>query len=59
MSDKYIFVRYSGPKFIIAFPGVDVESVIPFLEDTKSNVEKENLMNEERKSESRESNNET
>ena len=51
LSEKYIFVRYFGPKFIIAFPGVDIESVITFLEDIKSNVEKVSILDEEQKAE--------
>ena len=39
LSDDYIFVRYMGPKFAIAFSGVDIESVASFLNDIKENVE--------------------
>ncbi len=39
LSDNYIFVRYMGPKFAIAFSGVDIESVAGFLNDIKENVE--------------------
>ena len=39
ISGDYIFVRYMGPKFVIAFSGVDVESVAEFLNDLKENVE--------------------
>lgn len=39
ISTDYIFVRYMGPKFVIAFSGVDVKSVAEFLNDLKENVE--------------------
>ena len=44
LSDKYILVRYFGPKFVIAFPGVDVDSVTDFLQDIKNRVEEINLL---------------
>lgn len=39
ISDTYVFVRYMGPKFVIAFSGIDVESVAKFLNDIKENIE--------------------
>ncbi len=39
ISKEYIFVRYMGPKFVIAFSGVDVEGVVEFLNDLKNEVE--------------------
>ena len=39
ISDSYVFVRYMGPKFVIAFSGVDIESVAQFLNDIKEKVE--------------------
>lgn len=39
LSDNYIFVRYMGPKFAIAFSGIDIESVANFLNDIKENIE--------------------
>ncbi len=39
LSDNYIFVRYMGPKFAIAFSGVNIESVAQFLNDMKESVE--------------------
>ncbi len=39
LSKEYIFVRYMGPKFVIAFSGVEVDGVIEFLEDLKKEVE--------------------
>ena len=39
ISPEYIFVRYMGPKFLIVFPGVEVEGTANFLEELKNNVE--------------------
>ena len=39
LSEKYIFVRYMGPKFVIVFSGVDESGVKTFLETMKQNVE--------------------
>jgi len=39
LSDEYLFVRYMGPKFVIAFSGVEVEGVTEFLNDLKRDVE--------------------
>ena len=39
ISQNYIFVRYMGPKFVIAFSGIDIESVAKFLNDIKDAVE--------------------
>ena len=39
ISSEYVFVRYMGPKFAIAFSGVDVEGVTDFLEDLKEKIE--------------------
>lgn len=53
ISDAYIFVRYMGPKFVIVFSGVDVESVTEFINEIKENIENmkislnENLENEQ------------
>ena len=43
ISDNYIFVRYMGPKFAIAFSGVDVDSVAQFLNDIKEHVETQKI----------------
>lgn len=40
ISEDYVFVRYMGPKFVIAFSGVDNNSTANFLNDLKENVEK-------------------
>ncbi len=40
ISTDYVFIRYMGPKFVIAFSGVDIQSVAEFLNDIKERVEK-------------------
>ena len=40
ISDQYIFVRYMGPKFVIAFSGVEINGVADFINDLKENIEK-------------------
>ena len=59
LSSEYLFVRYMGPKFVIAFSGIDIAGVTEFLNDLKPEVEKleiedviaaeENKKNEEKK----------
>ena len=39
ISNDYLFIRYMGPKFVIVFSGVDVDSVTTFITDIKSQVE--------------------
>ena len=39
LANDYFFVRYSGPKFAIAFSGSDVEGVAQFMKDIKKRVE--------------------
>lgn len=40
ISPDYVFVRYMGPKFVIAFSGVDANGVASFINDLKDNLEK-------------------
>ena len=40
ISEDYVFVRYMGPKFVIAFSGVDANGVASFISDLKENIEK-------------------
>ena len=40
ISSQYIFVRYMGPKFAIAFSGVDIEAVQEFIKGLKEELEK-------------------
>ncbi len=39
ISQDYVFVRYMGPKFVIAFSGVEANSVVDFLNETKEAIE--------------------
>ena len=39
ISNDYIFIRYMGPKFVVVFSGVDVNSVTTFVADLKNGVE--------------------
>ena len=43
MSSEYIFVRYMGPKFAIAFSGVDLDEVETFVKAIKEEIENMNL----------------
>lgn len=40
LSKDYVFVRYMGPKFVIAFSGVEINAVTKFILDLKKRVEK-------------------
>lgn len=50
LSQDYVFVRYMGPKFVIAFSGVEANGVADFLNDIKEKIEtmKIELTQEER-----------
>ena len=39
ISAQYIFVRYMGPKFVIAFSGVSIDGVADFLNEIKEKLE--------------------
>ena len=39
ISNDYLFIRYMGPKFVIVFSGVDIDSVTTFVADMKNGVE--------------------
>lgn len=39
ISSDYIFIRYMGPKFVIVFSGVDIDSVTTFVTDIKNQAE--------------------
>ena len=39
LSSEYVFVRYMGPKFVIAFSGVESSGVADFLNDIKEKIE--------------------
>ena len=49
ISNQYVFVRYMGPKFVIAFSGVEINGVAEFVNDLKEKIErtKITLKNEE------------
>ena len=39
ISNDYLFIRYMGPKFVIVFSGVDIDSVTTFVTDIKTQAE--------------------
>lgn len=39
LSQDYVFVRYMGPKFVIAFSGVEAQGVAGFLNEIKEKIE--------------------
>lgn len=39
ISSDYIFVRYMGPRFVIAFPGIDIEGATSFSKIVKEEIE--------------------
>lgn len=47
ISAQYIFVRYMGPKFAIAFSGVDLDGVEEFVKTVKTEIEKITIKKEE------------
>lgn len=47
MNSQYIFVRYMGPKFVIAFSGVEEDSLEEFLTDLKTEIEELAIIDEE------------
>jgi len=49
IASDYIFVRYMGPKFAIAFAGADEEGVIDYLADLKRRIEEIELEIEAKK----------
>ena len=40
IAKDYVFVRYMGPKFVIAFSGVETSGVAEFINDIKETIEK-------------------
>lgn len=40
ISNQYVFVRYMGPKFVIAFSGVEISGVADFINDIKYKIER-------------------
>jgi diguanylate cyclase (GGDEF)-like protein len=41
ISEEYIFVRYMGPKFVIAFSGTEINGVADFVNDVKEHIEEQ------------------
>ena len=39
ISNEYVFVRYMGPKFVIAFSGIEADGVADFLNGIKDGIE--------------------
>lgn len=39
ISNEYLFIRYMGPKFVIVFSGIDIDSVTTFVTDIKNQAE--------------------
>ena len=48
ISSEYIFVRYMGPKFVIAFSGIDFEGVEMFITSIKDEIEGLKVVKEEK-----------
>lgn len=47
ISSQYIFVRYMGPKFAIAFSGVDIDGVEIFVKSMKEEIESMEVVKDE------------
>ncbi len=47
ISDQYVFVRYMGPKFVIAFSGVEINGVAEYVNDLKEKIENTKIELEE------------
>lgn len=47
--NEYVFVRYMGPKFVIAFSGVEISGVADFINDIKEKLEQLKIKIEEDK----------
>lgn len=43
IAENYIFIRYAGPKFVIAFSGAEISGVADFLNDIKDAIESMNI----------------
>ena len=50
ISTEYVFVRYMGPKFAIAFSGTEIEETIEFVSRIKKNIEQTTIVIEDKKS---------
>ena len=47
ISEQYIFVRYMGPKFVIAFSGVEINGVAEYVNGLKDKIENTEIVSEE------------
>ena len=47
ISSEYVFVRYMGPKFVIAFSGVEINGVAEYINDLKEKIENNEIVLEE------------
>ncbi len=47
ISEQYVFVRYMGPKFVIAFSGVEINGVAEYINDLKEKIENNKIVSEE------------
>ena len=47
ISDQYVFVRYMGPKFVIAFSGVEINGVAEYINDLKEKIENTKIVSNE------------
>lgn len=47
IADQYVFVRYMGPKFVIAFSGVEINGVADYINDLKEKIENTKITLEE------------
>ena len=47
ISDQYVFVRYMGPKFVIAFSGVEINGVAEYINDLKEKIENTKIISNE------------
>lgn len=52
IASQYIFVRYMGPKFAIAFSGVDIQAVQNFIKNIKEELENIKITIKEKKTNS-------
>ena len=46
ISEQYVFVRYMGPKFVIAFSGVEINGVAEYVNDLKDKIENTEIISE-------------
>ena len=44
IANQYVFVRYMGPKFVIAFSGVEINGVADYINDLKSKLERKKII---------------